>query len=820
MKKLIFLSIITVIIFLFLGCPVIGDQDLILIAELKEEIRSNTQSILPESERQELEVVMETATTDELVRLNDAVESFSLLVADYYGDSRSTSNANSKWPDLLEFAEAVNKTKDNIVNAFDGDKFNDVINQYLDFGFGYNRELLTSGGVSGGVSYAVVGGFVELEIGTGAGYAFDFRNFASYEYDAYFSGQSAGLTFGVDGTPISASADIAVILSENLVFGLEHGQEYESAPSVGVGLALGVEGSIFAGFGFSVTGSYIEELDSDWVPSDLPSLPTGSATNVKSISVASKAKTGAGVEIELMGSIGASGVISYNDIVPGSMKKYIAEETATRAEFTAAGFEMARDLLICGDIGPSKTITWFSAANAILYGLFYVPEDYNSPEELPGTNITPPSEVTNLSITPGNKMVKLDWDDPSNSDFDSVQLSWTPNNPTPLIVDVGEESFTIMALENGVEYNFTLKTIDVNGNLSTGRTVAGTPDRSAVISGVVDVFINNTSQHSLFLKNDGTLWGTGRNDAGQLGLGDKSNRRTPVQIMTNVKTAASGQKHTMIVKTDGTLWACGDNTYGQFGNGTNTASLTPIQVMTDISDVAAGWGHTLIVKNDGTLLSAGYNYSGQLGDGTISNRSTPQTISSNVVMIDVGSGHSLFMKDDGSLWAMGANGLGQFGGGSISNSYSPIKIMDDVSFIDAGGLHSLIIKNDGSLWLTGWNTTGQIGNGDTENQLVPILIDNDVISASGGWFYSIYLKSDGSVWSMGENGDGQLGDGTLVDQLTPINSLNNALDVYAGSDHCFALLNDGSLSGTGQNFLGNLGNGYTTQVNTFASITF
>ena len=41
------------------------------------------------------------------------------------------------------------------------------------------------------------------------------------------------------------------------------------------------------------------------------------------------------------------------------------------------------------------------------------------------------------------------------------------------------------------------------------------------------------SEHSLILKNDGTLWGCGKNDYGQLGLGNTSNRYTFTQVTTN-----------------------------------------------------------------------------------------------------------------------------------------------------------------------------------------------------------------------------------------------------------------------------------------------
>ena len=41
------------------------------------------------------------------------------------------------------------------------------------------------------------------------------------------------------------------------------------------------------------------------------------------------------------------------------------------------------------------------------------------------------------------------------------------------------------------------------------------------------------SDHSLILKSDGTLWGTGRNDFGNLGLKDTKYRTTFTQITTN-----------------------------------------------------------------------------------------------------------------------------------------------------------------------------------------------------------------------------------------------------------------------------------------------
>ena len=36
--------------------------------------------------------------------------------------------------------------------------------------------------------------------------------------------------------------------------------------------------------------------------------------------------------------------------------------------------------------------------------------------------------------------------------------------------------------------------------------------------------------------------------------------------------------HTILLKEDGTVWACGDNEYGQLGDGTTTDQKTLVQI--------------------------------------------------------------------------------------------------------------------------------------------------------------------------------------------------------------------------------------------------
>jgi len=317
-------------------------------------------------------------------------------------------------------------------------------------------------------------------------------------------------------------------------------------------------------------------------------------------------------------------------------------------------------------------------------------------------------------------------------------------------------------------------------------------------------------QFTMVLKEDGTLWGMGNNENGQLGVGDGTAgtyQFKPYMVMSGVVSVGAGWYHTMILKSDGTLWGTGKNNYGQLGDGTNINKTSPVQVMSGVAAVYVGSQHTMVVKNDGTVWATGLNSSGQLGDGTWIDKNTPVQITSGVKSISLGSADSMIVKNDETLWGAGQNGWGEFGNGTNAPSNSFILITNGIASVSMGNNSSMWIRTDGTLWGAGVNMYGQLGDGTTIQRLTAVQVMAGVSRVYTGIFYTLILKNDNTLWSTGSNNLGQLGDGTIDGRRTPVQIMTGVVDVSAGMSHTMILREDGTLWGTGNNGYGELGNG-------------
>lgn len=273
---------------------------------------------------------------------------------------------------------------------------------------------------------------------------------------------------------------------------------------------------------------------------------------------------------------------------------------------------------------------------------------------------------------------------------------------------------------------------DSSGNLIT--------DAQAVSAG---------RSHSLVVKNDGTVWSAGYGEYGSLGDGTNTDKtsgfvqcRDASGFITEVQAISTTDIHTVVMKQDGTMWGTGFNHHGELGLGHNTNDGVNHFVempITGVKSFTAGFAITMVVKDDGTVWGTGKNGHGEIGDDSASpslefNKQSLRRLEDPVQVVEitdakeVGCGyyHCTIVMNDGTAWAAGENNRGQIAQGATGSSATTYRqcqdgsgAIQDVESVARGSVfsyHMLVLKNDGTVWATGINNMGQLGNGNTEQQ--------------------------------------------------------------------------------------------------------
>ena len=175
------------------------------------------------------------------------------------------------------------------------------------------------------------------------------------------------------------------------------------------------------------------------------------------------------------------------------------------------------------------------------------------------------------------------------------------------------------------------------GELSKSPNTQWSPVRLAALKDVNVVAVNkgSSSAFCFAVADDGQVrhlfltyctktcqvYGWGRNEAGQLGLGDSKDRMVPslVNELTGhtVVEIATGKSHTLFLTSEGKVLAAGSNDHGQLGQGKKSAGLETPQLVQhegpSITSVAAGADFSVLLDKEGTVWTFGLPENGQLG---------------------------------------------------------------------------------------------------------------------------------------------------------------------------------------------------------------
>lgn len=370
------------------------------------------------------------------------------------------------------------------------------------------------------------------------------------------------------------------------------------------------------------------------------------------------------------------------------------------------------------------------------------------------------------------------------------------------------------------------------------RVVLDGSDKALRVKGV---FSGCNACHSVIVTDEGITMTFGRNDKGQLGVGDTETKTFPVVVNAlkgiDVVAAACGRSHTLFLTSDGIVFACGDNKMGQCG--TNQQSVQQITTPTRIAfkenkrivKIACGAEFSMIVDSDGRLYSFGHPEHGQLGHNSEGKYFTsgnkyafhceyaPRRIVTyieksreghvtpvdDVQIVDVacGTNHTLAVDRRHRCYSWGFAGYHRLGHSETKNELVPrsIRVFDapsssgrGASRVYAGATHSMALDMNGLLYFWGQNKSS--GEATMYPKNVPDLCGwkiNAVACANR----SIFVIADDMCISWGPSptygelgyGEGKSKSSTTAQEVKTLDGIH-AFEVACGFGHTMIIARD------------------------------
>tara|TARA_R100001443_G_C3338380_1_gene173908 strand:- start:43 stop:1275 length:1233 start_codon:yes stop_codon:yes gene_type:complete len=201
-------------------------------------------------------------------------------------------------------------------------------------------------------------------------------------------------------------------------------------------------------------------------------------------------------------------------------------------------------------------------------------------------------------------------------------------------------------------------------------------------------YVNAFGLVSMATKTDGSLWFWGDNEFGSWGTNQSNDirRSSPVQMgntgdwSNHNGFATSESILTAGIKSDNSLWTWGKNEYGQLGVSDKTQRSSPVQIPGTWKSFTWARNYAgLGIKTNGTLWSWGVNQNGRLGQNQpeATEYSSPKQIGTNTDWVRVGNtGRNSFgaVNDSKELYVWGKNDYGQLGINDRTTRSSPTQV--------------------------------------------------------------------------------------------------------------------------------------------------
>lgn len=299
------------------------------------------------------------------------------------------------------------------------------------------------------------------------------------------------------------------------------------------------------------------------------------------------------------------------------------------------------------------------------------------------------------------------------------------------IIDVSADYHTSLILNSDGEvyscgYN-------QEGQLGLGDyTDRNVPTLIIGLSNIVQIIASST--HSLALNTEGRVYSFGANYNGQLGIGLNYNGQTNIPMLIpylqGIIQISSKGNYSLALSNEGKVYAFGKNNFGQLGLGDYIDKYYPIPIpkFDNIVQISAGMNGSFMVNDEKRVYSFGYSRFRQSVLENNIHKTLPILISdlNNIVQVAAGPVRSLALNSEGNVYSLGVNYNKQLGLEHKDVTVIPTLIpkLRDIIYISVGSFHLLTVNEKGEVYSFGYNAQGQLGLGDNDNRDTPTPILN------------------------------------------------------------------------------------------------
>ena len=316
-------------------------------------------------------------------------------------------------------------------------------------------------------------------------------------------------------------------------------------------------------------------------------------------------------------------------------------------------------------------------------------------------------------------------------------------------------------------FNNKSSTSDENG-LNDGSSTVSNEEESNKVNenellkldiNIEDFYLKKTGDPANFyyIDEENVLWGSGRNEYGQLGQGtqDYEFHEEAVKMAENVVHVTFSQKGFVIYLTeDNKLYGVGNagcgalQQYAEFDwnkyvnvNSEHYSIATPVLLMEDVVYACCGKDDVVCLKKDGTVWTWGTVY--MQGNYFTHNAyfiQKPKQILENAILVTGGWFNHAALLQDGTVWTWGYNSSGNCGVANSSVVKEPTMVAKDVVMVWTDLAATLELPPDGTIRAGKTQYNVDYDSITEFNGEYPYFLNNTVIK-----------KKDGSYWICGEN---------------------------------------------------------------------